>query len=70
VTPARSWRRRVLVGLMSWLRILLRTAWQSPVDHPREAALILYARMAVLFGTATIAVALVVVIVVLGRAFR
>jgi hypothetical protein len=70
VTSTRNWRRRVLVGLVSSLRILLRTAWQSPVDHPREMALIFYARMAVLFGTTTATVALILIVVGVGRVFR
>jgi hypothetical protein len=67
----RNWRRQVLMNrTVAWLRILLRTAWQSPVDYPRETALIFYARMAVLFGTATIAVTLVLVVIAVGQVFR
>jgi hypothetical protein len=55
---------------VAWIRILLQEAWKSPVDHPRQAALIFYARMAVLFGTATIAVTLAFVVVAVGRVFR
>jgi hypothetical protein len=70
VTSTRNWRRRVLVNrTVAWLRILLQVAWKSPVDHPREAALIFSARMAVLFGTATIAVTLILIVVAVGWGF-
>ena len=44
---------------------VLRVAWRSPVDHPREALLIFSARMAVLWGTATVVVLIALILAVL-----